>query len=363
VKVALLNNVFWPEVRRGSERLLHDLAVDLVALGHRPRLITSHKGPPTRSVEDGFAITRHWRPPRTPLRMRKIDPNITHLPFSYIDLRAGRDDVAHAFFPPDACAAARWTRRTGRPSVFSYMGIPQRNVISTPRLRLRLLEGATRHTTAVTVISKASQDAMWRWLGVRAHLIYPGINLDLFTPGGERDPEPTIACAGAVDDGRKRIPLLIEAFRLVRRERPTAKLLLLRPSDPGLERQLLDAADGLELYDADITGIADLFRRAWVSGLASYNEAFGLVVVESLATGTPVFGANDGGIPEIVDSPDIGRLFDGDAPEDVAAALLGALELAEDPKTAARCRARAEHFTTMRGARAYEALYADLLAA
>jgi glycosyltransferase involved in cell wall biosynthesis len=363
VNVALLNFAFWPEVQRGSERILHDLAVDLVALGHRPRLITSHRGKPARSVEDGFAITRHWRPPRTPLRMRKIDANLTHLPFSYADLRAGSDDVAHAFFPTDAVATARWTRATGRPSVFSYMGIPQRNVISTPRLRMRILEEATRANTAVTVLSKASQNAMWRWLGVRAHLIYPGLDLDLFTPGGERDPEPTIACAGAVDDGRKRIPLLIEAFKLVRRERPTAKLLLLRPSDPGLERRLLDADDGIELYDPDMTGVAEVFRRAWVSGLASYNEAFGLVFVESLATGTPVFGSNDGGVPEIVDTPEVGRLFDGDAPEDVAAALLGALELAEDPKTAARCRARAEHFTTMRGARAYEALYADLLAA
>lgn len=357
----MLNFAFWPEVQRGSERILHDLAVDLVALGHTPRLITSHRGLPRTSVEDGFAITRHWRPPRTPLRLRKIDQNLTHLPFSYLDLLRGRDDVAHAFFPTDAVASARWARRTGRPSVFSYMGIPQRNVISTPRLRLRILEEATRGNTAVTVLSKASQEAMWKWLGVRAHLVYPGLDLSLFSPGGARDPEPTIACAGAVDDGRKRIPLLIEAFRLVRRQRPTAKLLLLRPGDPGLERELLESSEGIELYDPDMTGVADVFRRAWVSGLASYNEAFGLVFVESLACGTPVFGADDGGVPEIVDSPDIGRLFTGDRPQDVAAALLGALELAEDPATAAKCRARAEDFTTMRGARQYEALYAELL--
>lgn len=363
LRVALLNFAFWPEVQRGSERILHDLAVDLVELGHTPRLITSHPGAPRRSVEDGFEIIRNWRPPRRPLQLRKIDANLTHLPFTYASLRRGADDVAHAFFPTDAVASARWSRATGRPSIFAYMGIPQRNVISTPRLRMRILEEATRGTTAVTVLSRAAQEGMWRWLGVEARLIYPGVGLDLFTPGGQRDEHPTIACAAAVDDGRKRIPLLIEAFKLVRRDRPTARLLLVRPDDPHLRGELEGQSDGIEFFDPDTTGVAGVFRRAWVSGLASYNEAFGLVLVESLASGTPVFGARDGGVPEIIDRPEVGRLFDGDEPADVARALMEALELAEDPATAAHCRARAEVFSTMSGARAYEALYRELLAA
>ena len=87
------------------------------------------------------------------------------------------------------------------------------------------------------------------------------------------------------------------------------------------------------------------------------------MLVESLATGTPVFGANDGGVPEIIDRPEVGRLFDGDTPAAVARALLETLELAADPATAGHCRARAEAFSTMSGARAYEALYRELLAA
>lgn len=360
MRPALLSVAFWPEVQRGTERIVHDLAVDLAELGHDPHLITSHPGRPRRSVEDGFAITRHWRPPQRPLRMRKIEPHLTHLPFAYASLRAGRHDVAHAFYPTDALAATRWTRRTGGPSVFSYMGIPQRNVISTPRLRLRVLEEATRGTSAVTVLSKAAQEGMWRWLGVESRLVYPGLDLSLFAPGGARDEHPTIACAAAIDDDRKRIGLLVEAFALVRRERPTAKLLLVAPPDPGVRARF--ERDGVEFFDPDTTGVAEVFRRAWISGLASYNEAFGLVLVESLASGTPVFGPGHGGPPEIIDRPEVGRLFASGAPEDLARTLLETLELSEDPVTAAHCRARAETFTTMAGARRYEELYRELLA-
>ncbi len=44
-----------------------------------------------------------------------------------------------------------------------------------------------------------------------------------------------------------------------------------------------------------------MFRRAWVGVFSSLQEAFGMVLVESLACGTPVVGAGDGAIPEIID--------------------------------------------------------------
>lgn len=362
IDVALLNFAFWPEVQRGSERIVHDLAMDLGELGHRPHLITSHRGRPRRSFEYGLEITRHWRPPTRPLAMRNIDRFVTHLPFTYASLRRQRSEVAHAFFPTDALAGAYWTQTTGRPSVFSYMGIPQRAVSSTPRGRLRILEYSTRMSSAVTVLSRAAQEAMWRWLGVEAHLVYPGVRLEDFTPADERDEHPTIVCAAATDDARKRVDLLVRAFALVRRERPTARLLLLRPDDPHLRARLAGESDGVEFFAPDMSGVADVFRRAWVSALTSYREAFGLVVVESLACGTPVVGTRDGGIPEILDRPEIGRLFDGDDPRDVARAILETLDLVADPSTVMACRRRAEDFSTRAGALAYEKLYRALMA-
>jgi glycosyltransferase involved in cell wall biosynthesis len=361
VNVALLNAWFWPEVRRGSERLVHDLAVDLLALGHRPRLLTSHPSRRrTSTVEDGFEVVRSPRPPERLLALRNFQNGISHLPLSYRELRRGDDDVAHAFYPTDAVAAVRWGERSGRPVVFSYMGIPRRDALANQRLRLAIHEQATTRADAVTVLSVAARDAMWRWLRVEAEIVAPGVDLELFCPGGQRAEHPTLACAGDPGDARKRAPLLVEAFGIVRRSVPDARLILMRPRDERLARQLEEG--GATLVEVDSRGVVDVFRSAWATGLASYGEAFGLVVAESLACGTPVFGPDDGGVAEIVDRPEVGALFDAPEPESVARAMLAALALAGDPATAAACRARAEDFDTMSGARAYAAIYERLLA-
>jgi phosphatidyl-myo-inositol alpha-mannosyltransferase len=357
-RVALLNGWYWPEVRRGSERFVHDLATDLLALGHRPRLITSHPGPSSAAVEDGFEIVRNRRPPE-PWTKRNVEAALSHVPLSYRSLRRGDDDIAHATYFTDALAAVRWRERTGRPALYSYMGIPQRNVVSNKRLRMRILERVTTGVDSVVVLTRAARDGMWRWLGVEAEIISPGIDLDLFTPGEGRAEEPTLASVCDVTDGRKRVDLLVRAFARVRRELPRARLVLIAPSDPVAARGF--AADGVELVAPDSFEVARVYGEAWATGLASYNEAFGLVLVESLASGTPVFAARDGGPAEIVDRPGIGRLFEGDDERDVAKAMLGALELAGDPATATACRRRAEDFASLTTARAYVDLYERLL--
>lgn len=359
LSIALMNPFFWPEVRRGSERHVHDLATDLVALGCRPHVITSHPGLPRQSVEDGFPVTRHWRPPEKPWAMRKVEPNLSHVPFSYGSLVRGDFDLAHAFYPTDALAGLRWARRTGRPAVFSYMGHPSRPMLATYRLRRAMLERVIGESDAVVTLSRSAHDALWRWFAVESRVIYPRVDLGAFTTGDGRAEQPTIACASAVDDARKRIPLLLRAFALVRKQRPQARLLLTRPGDQALARRLTDDNPGVELVPRE-RPVATVFREAWVSGLTSYNEAFGLVLVESLACGTPVFGAREGGVTEIVDSAEIGRLFDGDDEREVATAILETFELAEAPGTAAACRARAEKFDTASGAREHVELYEEL---
>ena len=81
------------------------------------------------------------------------------------------------------------------------------------------------------------------------------------------------------------------------------------------------------------------------------------------APGTPVVASDLGPFPEIVDRPEVGRLFAGDAPEVLAQALLESFELAQAKETRAECRARADAFSTERTVVGYEDLYAELLSA
>ncbi len=361
LRVALALPSYWPEVRRGSERMARELADGLAARGHRPRILTSHPGSPSRTMEDGVEVTRVRRPRvESRLRRRGFVEYTAHVPASYADLMGRDDDVVTALYATDGLAAARWTRRTGRPSVLAYVGIPDRPGLTDRRWRLETTLAAARGASAVTALSEAAADAFGRWLGIRdVRVIAPPVDVGAFRPGPERAEAPTVFCPAAVDEPRKRVALLVGAMARVRRQRPGARLVLSRPANG---ESVPFTAEGVEWGDVDDRAdLAGAYREAWVTALPSEGEAFGLVLAEALACGRPVVGTADGGIPEIVDRPEIGRTFARGDEDDLARALLETLELAGDPATATACRSRAEDFSRERCAEAYEDLYRELV--
>lgn len=361
MQVDLLTPCFWPEVRRGTERFVHDLAEGLLADGHDPRVVTSHRGRPQTGLEDGLPIIRVPRPPSEPLDKRKFEGHLTHIPLSYLALRRRDPDAAVAFTVGEAVAAARWGRKRTRPAVLAYMGVPDHAGLVGLRRRLQLTVKACADCDAVTALSRYAADNFRRWLGVDARLIYPGVVLDRFALGSERSEHPTVVCTATLTEPRKRVPLLIEAMQIVRRERPNARLILDRPRDPQLAARF-DAPDsGVELVAMDDPEtMTRILGAAWAVVLASFGEAFGLVLIEGLATGTPVVGSAGGAFEEIIDRPEIGRVFEGNAPEPLAQALLECFELATDPGTRAACRLRAEDFSQQKTVVNYEVLLREL---
>ena len=188
-------------------------------------------------------------------------------------------------------------------------------------------------------------------------MIAPPVDTHTFAPGPARTPEPTVVFAGDPREPRKRFELAAAAWPLVRREHPRARLLVDTRGAPaslpdGVYRAAMDEPRAL----------ATLYASAWASLLPSWGEAFGLVLAEALACGTPAVGAALHGIPEVLgDEPErIGALFDGDDPAAVAHALLHAIDLARDPATTHACRARGEQFSRARCAERHETLYYEL---
>jgi phosphatidylinositol alpha-mannosyltransferase len=361
MRPALLNPVFWPEVRRGSERVVRDLADGLLDRGHEPRLITSHRGLRFERVEDGLRIVRTPRLPEGRLRRRGYEDHLTHMPFAARELRRGDDELAHGFHPTDGAVAARWARRTGRPAVFSFMGLAHHGGLANRRRRAELTVEAARGCDAVVALSATAAAAFARWVGVEARVIHPGVDLAAFAPATERHPLPTIVCAADASEPRKGVDALIEAFARVRRERPDARLVLDRPRNAETGTRLA-ALNGVELAALDDRDdLAAAYGSAWVSVLPSRSEAFGLVLVEALACGTPVVGGVDGSFAEIVDSAAVGAIADPSDPDALAGAILHAFDLAGDPGTRATCRARAEAFSVERAVQAHVDLYEELL--
>ena len=364
LRVALLNPCYWPEVRRGAERIVRDLADGLIARGQRPSLITSHPGMPRRAVEDGLLVLRVPRPPQAPLLRLGYEAYLTHVPFSYLALRACAYDIAHATYPTDALAAVRWSRKTGRPALLTYMGIPSRPWLGAARGRREITRRAVAGCDAIVVLSHHAAAALRESTGREAEVIYPGVDLSAFAPRPARHRRPTIVCTAAPDIARKNVGLLIDAFALVRRRFRDARLVLVRPHSAATARKAgvrLDAP-GIAWLEQDHRpgALSVTYGEAWAAVLPATDEAFGVALIEALACGTPVVGYAHGGMPEIVDGAEIGALFDRLDPSELANALVSVLELAEDPQTTERCRARAEEFSTDRSTDRYLALYREL---
>jgi glycosyltransferase involved in cell wall biosynthesis len=90
---------------------------------------------------------------------------------------------------------------------------------------------------------------------------------------------------------------------------------------------------GEDLASAYASGDAFLFP--------SSTETLGLVLLEAMAAGCPVVGANRGGIPDIVSHGENGCLYDPDDPDSLVAAVNGLLG-DQDARRTLRASARAE---------------------
>jgi glycosyltransferase involved in cell wall biosynthesis len=145
---------------------------------------------------------------------------------------------------------------------------------------------------------------------------------------------------------------------------------------PQLLRRLAADRDVTFLGPVSDADLPALYRRASVLVLPSVHqtcygrhvpisELLGLVVLEAMASGTPVVCSNLGGLPEIVRHGETGFLVEPGNFEDLRERLS---ELLEDPARARRIGGKArelvlEHFTWTacagRCLRAYEDLYSS----
>ena len=357
VRIGLVHPYSWPGVRRGGERYLSDLAWFLGVTGHDVEVVTGTTGEP--SVERVGRVTvrrvRHLHP--GPLARRGVSPLDTFGAVALVPLRRERYDVVHALTPTAAVAA----RLAGHRTVYTVIGHPTPGQFRRRPFDRRLVEVGVRAADAVTALSRASAAQVESMFGREARVLPPGVRLDAFPtrtspPTGTR----TVLFNADASDPRKGVHLAMAA---------TARLdgVRLVVAGPGDHTWALHGLGGRASH-VDVRGPGELadvparYRHAWVTVLPSLHEAFGLVLVESLASGTPVVGAAAGGIPEVVDDLSVGRLAPHGDVDALAAAVADTLDLAADPATAARCAAHARRWGWLEAVGpAHVALYESLV--
>ncbi len=357
MRIALSHPTYWPEVRRGSERVVHDLAAGLAARGHQVTILTSHRARAKASIEDGVEVIRAWRPPGAP-PLRHYEDFVHNAPNVFARLaRPGRFDVVQAFSPSDAWAAGKARGRGGPALIYTHHGTPTREYLVARRYRLEMIRTALAAASEATVLSEHVAVLFRRYLQVDPVVLPAGVDLERFsvTASERRDDPPSLLCAADLRDPRKRGSLLLEAFGLLRRERPEARLRIALggrgaeppPAAPGVDSLLCD----------DTAALARAYGRASATVLPSIGEALGLVTLESMAAGTPVVAADSGASSALVSEGETGALFVPDDPAALCAALVRGLELAADPATPGRCRAQAAEYDWEALIPRYESIY------
>lgn len=339
VRIALLHPYSWPTVRRGGERYLHDLGRWLGEQGHEVDIVTGADAGASASCEPGLVRLPLWQP--------EWDGASALDTFGVTALRhlsRHRYDVVHSLVPSGGLAAAALLL----PSVYTVLGHPSATNAPGRRWSRQLLSSAVRTVRVPAALSQSAAAGVEGLVGRRPLVLSPGVRVrDFATRTAAPDGPPRLLFNGFAADPRKRLVTMLQALPRVLEKLPDARLVLggggdptaaLDALDPGLRRAVADVVD--DLGAGSLADLPERYRQATVSVLPSVEEAFGLVLVESLACGTPVVCSRSGGMPEIV-TDSVGRIAAPDDPASLADAVLEAVALARLPDTSARCAARA----------------------
>jgi glycosyltransferase involved in cell wall biosynthesis len=338
-QIAPLHEAVPPKLYGGTERVISYLTDTLVDLGHDVTLFAS-----------GDSQTRARLQPAWPRALR-LDPAIRDplaphiLLLETVRRRAHEFDVLHFHL--------------------DYMPFPLFSQLDTPfvttlhgRLDLPELQPIFDTFTHANVISISDDQRgplpQANWLKT----VYHGLPDGLLTPQPGKKPE-YLAFLGRISP-QKRPDLAIEIAA-----RSGLPLKIAAKVDKADQAYFKSAVEPLlsQAHIAFIGEINEARKAEFLSGAKAllfpidWNEPFGLVMIESMACGTPVIAFNRGAVPEVIDHGVTGFIC-----EDVQGAV-GALQRL-DELSRTRVRAQFEcRFSAKTMARNYVDAYTSMLQA
>ena len=376
MKVAIVHPTNWPYVRRGTERFMNEFARFLAGRGHSVKIVTSACGPHRVFRNDGFVTEFHrslWRPAMA--RVGLLDFHVFPAT-TFAALLRERFDIVHCFNFTDVLAAAAIRRLNGNRVVFHINSIPP----AKPYRRSLSLGGAlVGHAirAADEILTGAASQAEYfcSRFGRRGVTIRVPVDLERFRFFSVREQaRPVILCASALDDRRKGGRFLMRAFNAIKAKRPEIVLKVSAQISAAVREELTAIVDpqwrpDVHFLTPSERELPGMFGEASVLVLPSLWEAYPMVLLEAFATGTPVVASHEGGAPEIVAAPFLGRTFDPGPPVDAepsnlqafTEAVLEVLEMSRLPDTAIQCRAHAEAFGWAAIGPQYEGVYKSVL--
>ncbi|MGH7796841.1 MAG: glycosyltransferase family 4 protein [Candidatus Binatia bacterium] len=338
MKIAQITSVYVsvpPKTYGGTERIVYHLCDQLGRRGHHVELFASGDSRVDCTLHSVVATATQDDPNSTFYLEKEFEARNTYNLYR----QAARFDVIHAHWP---VMAPYFSRVTKTPTLVTYAYIER-----------DLHEYYRKHfpRCVPVCVSKAQR----RMLGDESlPVIYNAVDLDeigfndnpedFFIIVGRMTPEKGIAEAIRI---AKRAGVKLVIVGHVTTHLPWSEDYFRKEVEPQIDGDQIQYIARLSYHETvDLMGKA----RAFFFPL-QWDEPFGLVVIESMAAGTPVIAYARGSMPELIKDGETGYLVEN---EDEMAAMSRQSEKLDR----ARCRAWvAERFSMDRMTTGYERLY------
>jgi len=332
MRIGLVCPYTW-EVPGGVQEHVRGLADALIDLGHHVSVIApANEDEP---VEPGYVVPAGRAVPVP------YNGSVARLAFGFVSasrvrrwLKDGDFDVVHVHEPaaPSLSLLACWAF-DGPIVATVHTAMPRSRVLHVAQ---PILQSALEKISGRIAVSEAARTTLVEHLGGDAVLIPNGVSVRRFE---KADPLPgwpgeggALGFLGRIDEPRKGLPILLEAFGLLAPGRPGLRLLVAGRGDAEEALELLapEYRDRVVLLgqvsDEDKVRVyhsVDVFCAPNTGG-----ESFGIVLAEAMAAGAPIVASDLDAFRRVLRGGKAGELFSNGS----AAGLAQATErMLDDP--------------------------------
>jgi glycosyltransferase involved in cell wall biosynthesis len=335
LKILQATEYFLPDVERGIERFVYELSRGLMGAGQDVTVLTGGRGRGRTLGGVRIEYASMYGNHMTRWTSNLYDQRITYVPSGILKMYRQSPDVVHAHHFGSGYAASLLKKYDGTPYILTVHLVPSASSLASPIPVYRLMyQKALEHASAVVAVSAYVKDRVKKDFDIDSTVIPLSVDAQKFSPAVDKmslrrslnlPPGPVVCMVSSIEDRRKRADMLIKAMPHILKSLKDTTLVLAGKTGPETSAYLNGLAEKLDVKEnVIITGrIDDLAVKNYLAAadvfvLPSKEEAGGLVVLEAMATGTPVICSDSGGITEYIKDGYNGLLFDPDSVEDLA---------------------------------------------
>lgn len=310
------------DVPGGVQAHVRDLAAELIRRGHHVSVLApgDDEAPmPDYVVPAGRAVAVPYNGATARLSFGPLSASRVRR-----WVREGEFDVLHVHEPvaPSLSILACWAAMGPIVATFHVSAERSRAMSAA----YGILQTALEKISARIAVSDRARATLIEHLGGDAVVIPNGVSVEAFEGAQPFDgwpgPGQAIGFLGRIDEPRKGLPILLDAFPRLATDRPGLRALVAGPGD--VEDVRADVPPELRDRVQFLGLVSDEDRARMFASVDVYvapntgGESFGVVLLEAMAAGTPVVASDLEAFRRVLDDGACGALFANEDPGSLA---------------------------------------------